>query len=66
MRNKKAADRWQKVFDDAMFEHLRNLGFLPPAEIECMRCLALSYHRKCWACSGTGRDPIPFSEVWGI
>ena len=45
--------------------------------IGCWRCLGLGAYTKapltrdyeavaCGECARTGRDPIPFSEVWGL
>ena len=42
-----------------------------PAEVLCHECFdrsaaGLRPSRDCKTCSGTQREPVPFSEVWGI
>ena len=37
-----------------------------PREVMCPLCYSDGFITDCRICSGTGRDPVPFSEVWGI
>ena len=39
-----------------------------PCEVRCQECGKTWRWREshCLACTGTGREPIPFTEVWGV
>ena len=37
-----------------------------PTEVLCQRCYDDGFGSNCSDCSGTGRHPIPFSEVWDL
>ena len=57
-REKELGNRGAYYFPDELFEH--------PTEVLCRRCYDDGFRVRCKSCAGTGRKPIPFSEVWGI
>lgn len=50
-------DEWEWLEDGEEWGY--PLGFL------CRSCFVWDDRSNCKECSGTGRIPVPFSEVWG-
>ena len=48
--------------DDEMINYIDGRPYLIPRIISCTGCW--KGEDPCKTCSGTGRMPIPFSEVW--
>ena len=45
-------------FPESLMDH--------PTTVLCVRCYNQGFAHNCLLCMGTGREPVPFSEVWGL